>query len=345
MLSIATNNTWRGTKNCFVLGCLLFFFFSRCEAQNLVPNPGFEETDSCMLGIGFLPPGTGPADWFRANITFDHLQTCLPYGSVNGLPLNKFTFQEPYEGTSCIGLFTYHQNGTDEQREWIMVPLLEAMVIGETYYCSFRANAGFGGNELYPQIYLASSNVGVQFTTYELHYDSTFDPLPLPLNTAHVYYPDVLTDTVGWTLVSGSFVADSAYQYLMIGNFFSNALTDTIHFASPESVMFWYPWGYTLIDDVCITTSPKGCDRISAIGELGTSEVVVYPNPAQTELHVSNSQSEFVWVCDALGRVIWRGETQGTDFTVQTTSWSRGCYTLYLEGSKGVWSFKFMLID
>ena len=123
---------------------------STTYCQNLVPNPGFEETDTCFFGIGYLPPGAGPNYWYRAYITFDHLQSCLPYGSVNGLPMNFFTFQEPFEGNACIGLFTYFQNGVQEQREWVMVPLVEPMVVGQTYYCSFRANAAFGGNAQYP---------------------------------------------------------------------------------------------------------------------------------------------------------------------------------------------------
>lgn len=58
------------------------------QSQNLVPNAGFEETDSCWqtLGLGALQ------DWYSAYLTPDHLQSCLPYGSVNGLPMNFFTY-------------------------------------------------------------------------------------------------------------------------------------------------------------------------------------------------------------------------------------------------------------
>src|SRR5690606_5898317 len=82
------------------------------SCQNMVPNAGFEETDSCFFGIGYLPPGAGPNHWYRAYLTFDHLQNCLPYGSVNGLPMNLWTFQLPFEGNSCVGIFTYHTDGS-----------------------------------------------------------------------------------------------------------------------------------------------------------------------------------------------------------------------------------------
>ncbi|MCW5897967.1 MAG: hypothetical protein KIT10_01765 [Flavobacteriales bacterium] len=112
------------------------------HSQNLVPNPGFEETDSCTFGLGL-----GQLHyWYSAYLTPDHLQSCLPYGSANGLPMNQFTYQQPFEGSSCAGLHTYDGDSGQEWREWLMVPMLDTMEPGQTYYCSFRANAAFGGN-------------------------------------------------------------------------------------------------------------------------------------------------------------------------------------------------------
>src|SRR5690606_5231656 len=86
------------------LCCLLFVASPRCEAQgNLVPNAGFEETDTCSFGLGW---SGSLHDWRRANVTPDHLQSCLPYGAANGLPLNIFTYQQSFEGSSCVGLIT-----------------------------------------------------------------------------------------------------------------------------------------------------------------------------------------------------------------------------------------------
>ena len=123
------------------------------HAQNLVPNPGFEEYDTCQANeFG----ANGPLYWFRTNGTPDYLQSCLPYGDFQSLPMNFFTYQEPFEGESCAGVYTYWQNGQTEYREWIMVPLLQPLVVGQTYYSSFRANAAFGGNHTYPQHWLAN---------------------------------------------------------------------------------------------------------------------------------------------------------------------------------------------
>ena len=322
-----------------VLSTLGFIAILRCEAQNLVPNPGFEEADSCStMGFGF----GGPNGWHSANGTPDHLQSCLPYNSALGLPLNFFTFQQPFEGNSCAGMFTYY--GPSEYREWIMAPLLEPMVVGQTYYCSLRANAAFGGNAQYPQIWLANNKVGMLFTTYDRNWYQG-DPYPEPLNQAHVLYPQVLADTVGWTLVSGGFMADSAYQYLMIGNFFNNALTDTLHFADPNSEFPWYPWGHTLIDAVCVSPNPDGCDLGQGLGEGVVGGPVLYPNPAHDQLVVGNRNGARLMAMDAVGRLIWQGVVGSDKWVLPVGLWARGTYVLRLEWSGHAEVHKFVLVE
>lgn len=309
---------------------LLVFSFVLCaptlRGQNLVPNPGFEEADTCSdMNFGI----EGPLQWFTANGSPDHFQSCLPYGAFNGLPMNFFTFQEPFEGSSCAGLYTFHQNGQAEYREWIMAPLLSPLVVGQTYYGSFRANAAFGGNFQEPRIWLANNKVGMRFTTVAGPPWTVNDPYPLPPNEAHISYPEILADTVNWTLVSGSFVADSAYQYVMIGQFFNNDLTDTFHFAGPNSVSPWYPYAYTLVDAVCVSASPGGCDLAQGISE-GSIGAIVFPNPAHDQLVLSQRAGAEAMVLDAVGRLLWQGWITSDRWVLNVGSWARGAYSLRL---------------
>jgi len=282
--------------------------------------------------------------WHSANGTPDYLQSCLPYGNFQGLPMNYFTFQEPFEGNSCAGMFTYHQNGQAEYREWIIAPLLEPMVVGQTYYCSFRANAAFGGNAQYPLIWLANDKVGFLFAMQDRPW-VVGDPYPLPPDHAHIVYPQILTDTAGWTLVSGSFVADSAYRYVMIGQFFSNALTDTLHFADPNSVFPWYPWGYTLIDAVCVSASPDGCDLGQAVGEEAEVLPHVYPNPATDALVIGHAAGSDAMVLDMLGQEVWNGRVQSDRYALGVAHWPRGTYVLQVRGRSSVQVVKFVLTE
>ena len=339
------NGRRQGRSLSLLLGCLLFVVGLRCEAQiNLVPNPGFEEMDTCEQVLGFFTSDEGPAQWFTAWGTPDHLIGCLPYGAANGSPLNVWTFQEPYEGSSCVGIYTYHQSGMDQQREWIMVPLLQPLTQGQEYFCSFRANAAFGGNAQYPQIWVASNNVGMHFSTINRQW-LLGDPYPAYSNQAHVNNPEILSDTSGWILVSGSFVADSAYQYLMIGNFFSNALTDTLHFASPESVVVWYPRGYTLIDDVCVSAYLNGCDLGTGLDPQRIDRSWVYPNPAAERITMHMPFNTMVHVYDPLGREVWQGLVMSGGLTLDVASWARGNYILRSQDGKSHSVQKFMLIE
>ena len=311
-------------------------------AQNLVPNSGFEEADTCTtMDFGV----EGPLHWYSTSGTPDYLQSCLPYGAVNGLPMNFVTYQEPFEGASCAGMLTYWQNGSAEYREWIMAPLLEPLVVGQTYYSSFRANAAFGGNAEYPQIWLASDKVGMRFSTMAIPPWNVGDPYSVPPNQAHILYPQILADTLGWTLVSGSFVADSAYQYVMIGQFFSNALTDTLHFADPNSVFPWYPYAYTLVDAVCVSASPEGCDLGQGVGEQLATGPVLFPNPAKDQLIVGRCAGAEAQVLDAVGRMLWQGLITSDDWVLEVGSFARGAYVLRMAHRGQVESYKFVLTE
>lgn len=322
----------------FALVLAVFCKPSTTHAQNLVANPGFEETDSCTFGLGL-----GALHyWYSAFGTPDHLQGCQPYGTANGLPLNIFTFQQPYEGTSCVGIFTYDGQTGTEYREWIMVPLSDTLTPGQTYYVSFRANAAFNGNGMNPQNWLASNHLGLLLTTYD-RYWVWGDDYPVALEQAHVQIPQILSDTVGWTLVSGSLVADSAYTYLMIGNFFSNALTDTLHFAS--AVPEWGQYSYALVDAVCLSPNPGGCDFGQSVGQIGEATSFVYPNPAGNLLVIGDASGRSATVVDILGQEMWNSSINHERFALDVESWARGAYVLHVRSKKGVQVVKFVLAE
>ncbi|MDX9750983.1 MAG: T9SS type A sorting domain-containing protein [Flavobacteriales bacterium] len=259
--------------------------------------------------------------------------------------MNFFTYQHPFEGASCVGMATYWQHGSNEYREWIMAPLLGPMVVGQTYYCSFRANAAFGGNHTFPQFWLANDKVGIRFTTMAMPPWNVGDPFPVPVNHAHIMHSQILADTVGWTLVSGSFVADSAYQYLMIGQFFSNALTDTLQF-SPEGIpWYWLPRAYTLVDAVCVSASPDGCDLGQSVGEGLPSGPALFPNPARDQLVVAQWGGAEAQVLDAMGCLLWQGRITSDRWVLDVGSWARGAYVLRMVHLGRVEAYKFVLTE
>lgn len=339
MFLTTTNNRRPGAGPSLVLGCLLLIAVLRCEAQNLVPNHSFEEYNDCLEVNMAYTLGTGPLGWFSAGGTGDYFLSCLPYGAFNGVPLSSWAFQYPQDGDAFVGVITYDQ--AFGAREYFMIQLIQPLEQGQTYYVSFYANATWGGTEPYPQLWLAASHVGALFTMQARPWQSG-QPLPAPGNFAHVYHPWIIADTVGWTLVSGSFVADSAYQYLMIGNHFDNAITDTLHFGS-------YPWnarGHTLIDNVCVSPNPDGCPLALGVPDSVLEGIAIYPNPSYGDVGLSSVPSGTrVVVRDAMGRLLWREEGVRGEWRKDVRAWPKGTYMLWLEWQGKSRSFKFVLIE
>ncbi|MBK6831300.1 MAG: hypothetical protein IPG92_11440 [Flavobacteriales bacterium] len=123
-------------------------------------------------------------------------------------------------------------------REYAGCQLLEPLEVGESYDLSFYTNVAFGGSYWSPT--RACNNMGMLFTMQPNIWTGLSGPLFTLRNYAHLHSTAIIGDTANWTLVSGSFVADSAYQYLVIGNFFSNALTDTLHLAPNNELGAYY---------------------------------------------------------------------------------------------------------
>lgn len=222
-----------------------------------------------------------------------------------------------------------------------MVQLITPLEQGLTYYVSFYANAAWNGFLQNAAVNLASSHVGVLFTTQPRPW-TVGDPWTTAGNFAHVYHPWIIADTVGWTLVSGSFVADSAYQYLMIGNHFDNTITDTLYFATFP----WLPIAYTLVDNVCVSTNPMGCPLASSVVEQGAEAIVLFPNPAGHELILRGKVMDAsASIHDALGRTVWQGSITGDSWRLDVRAWARGHYVLRVGVQEEHRTYKFVLTE
>ena len=310
----------------------------RCEAQNLVPNGSFEETDSCWQINTWYYPETGPLGWFSTAGSGDYFLSCLPYGAFNGVPLSMIAFQYPQDGSAYVGVITYHDNGS---REYFAIELAEPLQVGATYYASFYASASWNGSETNPQCWVASSGVGMHFSMQAQQWEFP-DPMPPIANSAQIYAPEILADTVNWVLVSGSFVADSAYQYVIIGNHFDNPNTDTIHFGNFP----WNPAAHMLIDNVCVSLDPVGCPLAVGVLEARFDGVVLFPNPAVSEVRLSGlTQNTHLWIRDALGRLVWAGSTTTGTWHMDVGRWARGVYSLRMDQGGTQRTFKFVLAE
>lgn len=336
LLNVASR---RWTSTLVVLGCMLCMATLRCEAQNLVPNPGFEEVDSCPqwpLVLNYSP-GARPTHWYTCSESPEYFNACVD--TMVGVPSNLVAYQPAFEGQAYSGMYTYVSNG--EVREMIGVELTSPLDSGETYYVSFRANAAFGGEIHWPT--RATNNMGVLFT---MHADEwLFGAPPFGFRDfAHVYSVAVINDTVGWTLVSGFFMADSAYRYLVLGNHFRDSLT-TVEVLDPDTIQGSYN-AYTFVDDVCVSPDPEGCPLVNGLHETGPQEVVIAPNPAEDAIEVFvDARGGPMHVMDLAGRLVFasRAPVNGR-LSIDVSSWPSGMYVLIFGQGRGVHRKKFVVL-
>ena len=331
------NGRWPGAGLGLALGCLLFVVAQRCEAQiNLVPNPSFEVIDTCPyfpIVLGFQNDSK-PMYWEKWMESPDYFNACVD--TFAGVPGNIFGTQHAYDGSAYIGAWTY-DIGTF-YREYVGVQLVQPLEPGETYHLSFWVSAAEGTTSppLAPgtaqNVYWASNNIGLLFTMSSNIWTGFGGPPFSPRNYAHLKADQVIADTTNWVQVSGTFTADSAYQFMAIGNFFDNDHTDSVHVTPGNST-----GAYVYVDAVCVTTSLSGCDFGNSVPEIGMDRpFLVYPNPATTVVEmVAEMIPNSAWVAsDPVGRRVQEGRFEGNRARIDVSRWAAGNYIVSLEGER-----------
>ncbi len=216
---------------------ILFFLplLVKAQSPNLVPNPSFEDTVSC--------PATGGQvtalckNWISAtSASPDYFHRC---SAVNvGVPSNFSGYQQPHSGNAYLGLVTHNSNQTYYEYVGVNIPPLYT---GAKYEVSMWLNRSNNYR-------FATDNIGIFF------YDTINSNILTTINllstlTPQVYYSSygVITDTQNWVYVKKEFIADSAYDNIIIGAFLNS--NHTYNFTTPSS---GGSYAYYLIDDVSI---------------------------------------------------------------------------------------------
>lgn len=203
---------------------------------NLVPNPSFEDTVFCPWVNSQLE---ACSLWQNFGNTPDYFNSC---DWAMNVPNTPFGFQHANSGVGMAGIIIYNNPNAPSgpnYRETIGIALNHSLQINEKYYFSFFTN--FSNT---PNLSIASNNIGLKFSTVD--FDSCCPPHID--NFAHCFSSVIITDSINWSQISGSFIADSAYSYVMIGNFFDDTSTDTLQIGQYPSDAYYF------IDDVCVTT-------------------------------------------------------------------------------------------
>ena len=308
-------------------------------AQNLVPNPSFEEYEICPAFTGFV---SKPRHWDRWDQDPEYFNACAgELGASDTLldvPWNGFAWQNASHGDAYVGMAHFQMN---DFQEHVGAELIEPLELGQTYYVSYWVNLATEGS--YWDVRWACNNQGVLFTMGEHIWSGVTGTGPefIPRNYAHVNNSNIVSDTTNWTLVSGSFVADSAYRYIVLGNFFNDALTDTVHFTPGLP-----SWGaYYFYDAICVSPMPGECPVATGTSEHQSKGWSVRVSGGGQWLQVDGVDAGSTgWVYDTGGRLM-------AQFTFNRSSmrsigqWPEGVYVLRVQGrSRSVGQEKFVVI-
>ncbi len=205
--------------------------------QNLVPNPSFEEYDRIQYNFVLTKenfnssvrywqmPTAGTTDIFT--ILVDQAYNNNPHSTSNV----AVGAQDPKDGDFMIGLFTKSIN--PNYREYAQVKLLQPLTRDQMYFAGCYVS-------LADNMQYASNNIGMLFTKDRIE-SSTYAPL---LFVPQINSQTIIEEKTKWLLLSNTFTASESFNYLTIGNFYTDENTqlkkvsDSIRISSDNAYYF-----------------------------------------------------------------------------------------------------------
>ncbi len=264
-------------------------------AQNLVPNPSFEEYLECPFSTAELHHQV--IGWYSWQETPDYFHECSnDLAGFAGVPENAWGYQQPITGTAyaCVGTFT---SVGQNLREYMAVQLTEPMIVGQNYYVVFYASLWDGWSDSH--LWCASNHIGLRFFENPT-YDYQLNPLS-PDNFAHLDYEMVLIDSINWTKIEGWIYADQSYNWLAIGNFYTDENTEIeILNDANNCTSFYY------IENVCVGSSEEDCSYLLNSSQNEPARILkIYPNPADHIITIDSDHIiEMVEIFDIHGKLL-----------------------------------------
>jgi outer membrane protein OmpA-like peptidoglycan-associated protein len=216
------------------------------DGDNIVPNPGFERYVSPPVGWSYKGAFFGQVVkyWFSATTASPDI-----YGPGVKVPKDwadkGFGDQKPHSGNSMAGLTLYGcTNGKPHCREYVEIQLAEPLVPGQTYLIEFWTT------QLKRSLQL--NNLGVYFSEKRIQRQSD----ELLAYRPQFFAPKIVAAPDGkWVKLSGHFEAKREAEYLVIGNFFTDADTQTEAYRTD-----CFNYAYYYIDDVLVKKVPPFID-------------------------------------------------------------------------------------
>lgn len=308
-------------KMKFLFTILFFFIVNTGNSQNLVPNPSFEDYDSCphypdQIYCTYLwfQPGIGTSDYYNTCDTI-HLPN-PPYLPQVGVPFNWAGFQNARTGVAYAGFTVYADSSWNlpNYKEYIEIKLTDSLQAGKKYCVQFYVS-------LCDSSSYATDDISAYFSKDSI-ISGNYYPFPI---IPQISNPtgNIISDTLNWSLISGEFIAEGGEKWLTLGSF-KNDTNITIAIASP--IINWYGISYFYIDDVSVIK----CDTGNGIGEINKTEFVkIYSTSSEGifTVEINNIYTSFIYVYNAMGQVVFTdSEMKKNSFSLDLSNQTSGIY-------------------
>ncbi len=284
-----------------------------CKGQNLVPNPSFEQYDTCPtfngqinLVISWETPST---NLMGISGTPDYYNHCANLSSYVCIPNNWGGIQQAYNGVAYTGI-TLRQ-GTNF-REYIEVQL-DSTLTKSCYHFEMYVN-------LADTCRSTTNSIGVYFSDTAI--TGINNSLPLPFIPQINNNAGFITDTANWTLISGDYNASGSENFMIIGNFNDDANSSflTVN-PTGQNITYFY------IDDVSLARCNVGFIEINK----KENKISIYPNPASGFITLQSEQlmNGNISIFNNLGLVVKEEEAkQENEKTIDIRILPAGLYLL-----------------
>jgi hypothetical protein len=269
---------------------MLFYNLSFSQIANYIQNGSFELTYNCNW-----PNDISKAKFWRSIDSVNYGNSLYESNCFPLVPNGTFGYQFARTGNvhALLSILCVPPACGPNNRGHIRNRLKSTLISGKTYCVKFYVN--ITDNSSY-----GIDAIGAYFGGNTLDTITQIN-IPLTYLTPQVQNPtgNVITDTMNWTLITGTFVANGTEKHCVIGNFKSDAATVKTYI-NPNN----FPNVYTnvLLDDVsCIPTDlpayagadiwgiPSTTVYIGRQRDVGIDEACTWYNMSNTVTPIANA--------------------------------------------------------
>jgi len=242
-------------------------------AQNLVPNPGFEEYFECPGS--YNPPGSNKniaPGWISPTLGTPDLFNRCSFGNA-GVPHNWAGVANAHKGYGYSGIYAWINS--NNYREYLQAKLIDSLVEGKKYKVEF-----FFRLSVYSKYSVDRIGALLSDSMQHLSHDRVWTIEP---SYTYVMDSTLSKNSAQWNRVSFEYDAKGGEQFITIGNFSSDNELKKYHLDfSQTNEPLLNKAAYYYIDDVSVT--PMGASVVES-KDLA-SKADVKPNEVYILKHI-----------------------------------------------------------